>query len=367
LTGAQEQQLAKHATANPEAYQLYMNGVFYRRKGGFENARKALDFHTQALTLDPNFALALTGVADAYRYLVVNSVLDPKEGVPKAKAAAEKAVQLDEHLPESHVALGMIKTDEWDWAGAEKEFRRAIELNPNLSEAYLRYEQYLSAMGRPAEALAAIKRAQELDPLRLTMRAEEGVALFYARRYDEATQQFLNVIKLEPENGFAHAFLGYTFAAKGMYKEAVEGYRKLISLDGENTSTSCYLGYSLARSGKRNEAVAILEKLKNTKEYVSPSELAALYVGLGDKEGAPASLEKALAAHDPQLQSLKVDPFMDPLRGEPRFQELIRKWACHSKAHWFRLPISDCRFRLPIDRRPQINRQLAIDNRLSRL
>ncbi len=325
LSGAQEQQLAKRATANPEAYQLYLNGVFYRRKGGLENGRKALDYYNQAVALDPNFALAWTGVADAYRYLQANGVLDPKEAHPKAKAAAQKALELDEGLAEAHVALGLIKMDEWDWAGAEHEFNRATELNPNLAEAHLRYSVYLTNVGRHTEALAEIKRAQELDPLRIVLRDQEGAALYFARRYDEAVQQLQNVIKLDPDDRFAHAYLGYTYEAKGMYAQAIAEYQKRIRIEGETTSTLCYLGYALAMSGKRSEAQAILDKLKTTKEYVSPAELAVLYFGLGDKEGALTSLERAYAAHDLQMQFLKIDPHYDSLRSDPRFQDLMRR------------------------------------------
>jgi tetratricopeptide (TPR) repeat protein len=157
------------------------------------------------------------------------------------------------------------------------------------------------------------------------LRAEEGVALYFARRYDEAIQQLQSVLKLEPDEVIAIIYLGYTYAAKGMYKEAIEAYQKTISIAGEQTSILCYLGYALAQSGRRTEAQAILDKLKSTREYVSPTELATLYVGLGDKEGALASLERALAAHDLQLALLKVDRHYDSLRGESRFQELMRK------------------------------------------
>ena len=325
LTGIQEQQLAKRVTANPEAYQLYLNGVFYRRKGGYDNGRKALAYHNQAVSLDPNFALAWAGVADAYRYFAAGGVLNPKEANPKAKAAAEKALELDETLAEAHVALGLVKLDEWDWAGAEREFKRAIELNANLGDAHFRYANYLSNMARHSEALAEIRKAQELDPLRIQLRAQEGAALYFARRYDEATQQLQGVIKIEPTFSFAHVFLGYTYLMKGMYKEAIAEYRLQISIEGETTSTQCYLAYALAQSRQRSEAQAMLDKLKSTKEYVSPAELAIAYVGLGDKEGALASLERAYAAHDLQMQYLKVEPHYDSLRSDARFVELMRK------------------------------------------
>jgi eukaryotic-like serine/threonine-protein kinase len=325
LTGAEEKQLSKRATANPEAYQLYLNGAFFRRKGGFENGRKALDYHNQAVALDPNFALAWAGVADAYRYLAAGGVLNPKEANPKAKAAAQKALELDETLADTHVALGLIKMDEWDWTGAEREYKRAIELNPNLADAHFRYTVYLTNMGRHTEALVEVKRGQELDPLRIQLRAQEGAALYFARRYDEAIQQLQSVIKIDPDFSFAHVFLGYTHAVKGMYPQAIAAYQKNINIDGETTSTLCYLGYALAQSGKRSEAQAVLDKLKSTKEYVSPAELTVLYAGLGDKEGAIVSLEKAYAAHDLQMQYLKVEPHYDSLRLDPRFVELMRK------------------------------------------
>jgi serine/threonine-protein kinase len=325
LTGAQEQQLTKRATENPEAYQLYLNGLFYTRKGGAEGARKALDYYNQAAALDPKFALAHAGAADAYRLLALNSLLDPKEAAAKGKAAAQKALEIDGGLAEAHLVLAGFATDEWDWSGAERGHRRAIELNPNLALAHHRYSQYLSAVGRFEEALRESKRAQELDPLRLNVKGQEGIILFYARRYDEAIQRFQEVLRLEPDNGVSLIFLGYAYAAKGQYAEAISAYQKQISLEGETTSVLCYLGDAYAKWGKRDEALVVLDKLKRTKEYVSPGELATLYVGLGDKEAALGSLERAYAAHDPQLQYLKVDESLDPLRSDPRFQDLVRR------------------------------------------
>jgi TolB-like protein/Flp pilus assembly protein TadD len=325
LTGTEEQQLSKRATQNPEAYQLYLNGMFYARKGGFENARKAIEYQNQAVALDPSFAPAWAEMANSYSYLVGNSVLDPKEGNPKAKAAVQKALELDETLAEGHVVLARIKNDEWDWTGAQREIKRAIELNPNLARAHSSYSDYLSKMGRQTEALAETKRAQELDPLRISFKSAEGSILFYEKRYDEAIQQLQNVIKLDPDNSYSHSYLAFSFDALQRYGEAVVEFQKVKSIDGETTSNLCYLGNTLARSGKRSEAQAILEKLKSTREYVSPAELAILYAGLGDKEGAIASLEKAYNAHDLQMQFLKIEQGYDSLRTDPRFIELMRK------------------------------------------
>ncbi len=325
LTGAQERQLTKQATENPEAYQVYLNGLFYNSKGEAGDIRKALDYYNQAVTLDPNFALAWLGVARAYQYFAGNSLLDPKEALAKAKAATEKALRLDEKLAEAHAAMGRIKQAEWDWTGAEREFKRALELNPNLADAHFRYAGYLTLMGQHTEASAAIKRAHEIDPLRDGLRVIEANGLYLARRYDEALGILENAVKLEPNNSSAHFSLGLTYAWKGMYEQAISELRKVISIQGETTTSQCYLAYALAMAGKKSEARTILDKLKTTKDYVSPTELATLYVGLGDTEGAIASLERAHAAHDLQLQFLKVAPDMDSLRSDPRFAELIRK------------------------------------------
>jgi serine/threonine protein kinase/Tfp pilus assembly protein PilF len=325
LSGEQSQQLAKRATENTQAYQLYLNGSFYRSKGGIENARKALEYHNQAIALDPEFALAYAAVAEVYNYLGGGSGLDPKEATPKATAAAEKALELDETLVEAHAALASIKKNRWDWSGAEEEYRRTIELNPSLAAAHGAHASHLSTMGRTEEALAAAKRAQELDPLSVRFKIREATVLYFARRYDQAINQLKSTIAAEPDNIFALNFLGYAHAAKGEHEQAIAYYQKAISIEGKTTSVQIYLGYACAMSGKRAEALAILDELKRTKDYVSPSELAILYAALGDKESALQSLERAYAERDLQLQYLKVDPHYDSLRSEARFANIIRR------------------------------------------
>ena len=323
LTGAEEQQLNKRATTNPEAYQLYINGVYYERKGR-QNLTAALNYYNQAVALDPKFALAWAAVSYSSVILSVNGAIDPKEGIPKAKAAAKTALELDETLPQAHVSQAFIMMSEWDWSGAEREYKRAIDLNPNLADAHSGYGSLLIRMGRHTEALAEVKRSQELDPLDLRHRVREGSALFFARRYDEAIQKFDSVLKLAPDDLVSLIYRAYSYEGKGMFQEAVAEYQKILK-DNPSTSRRVFYGYALAQLGKKSEAQAILEDLKTTKEYVSPAELAILYLGLGDKEGAFASLEKAYAAHDVQLQYLKVDAHFDSLRSDPRFIELMRK------------------------------------------
>jgi serine/threonine protein kinase/Tfp pilus assembly protein PilF len=325
LTGAQEQQVTKRATENPEAYQHYLNGELYTRKTGIANNRKALNYYNQALALDPNFALAYVGVAEAYCLIGGSPGFDPKPTRAKAKAAVERALELDETLPRAHNWLGMIRKEEWDWPGAEREFKRALELSPNFSGANGLYPFYLTVMGRHSEALAVAKRAEELDPLHVRPKYSEGVVLFNARRYDEAIKQMHNVLELQPGFSFAHFYIGASYAMKGMYAEAIAEYLKENSNEGETTSVQAYLGYAYAMSGKHGEALTILNKLKATKEYVSPAELAILYAGLGDKEEAFQSLERAYEAHDLQLQYLKVEPHYDSLRSDQRFAGLMRR------------------------------------------
>jgi TolB-like protein/Tfp pilus assembly protein PilF len=325
LTGAQQHQLTKRATQNPQAYELYLTGMFYYRKPGIEGVKKSLDYFNQAIALDPNFALAWVEVARVHRFFAGNALLDSKEELAKAKVAVQKALELDETLAEAYVELAGIKKGEWDWSGAEREYKRAIELNPNLAEAHNKYAQYLSSMERHTEALAENKRAQELDPLRIGLRSNEAVALSIARRYDEAIEKQQKYIELNPGHGMAHLMLGFMYEGKGMYEQAISEFQKGLSIIGETTSIQCYLGYALAMSGKRSKAQAILSKLKTTKEYVSLTELAYLYIALGDKEEALSLLEQAYAARDPHLQNLKIDFHYDGLRADPRFQDLLRR------------------------------------------
>mgnify|MGYP003288743410 CR=1 FL=1 len=321
LTGAQEQHLTKRATQNPQAYQLYLSGLFYRRRSGIENLRKALDYYNQAVTLDSRFALAFAGMADIHNDLHSRGVVDPREARAQARTAVEKALELDETLAQAHVEMANLKWFEWDWPGAEREYKRAIELNSNLAWAHITYGNYLTAMERPTEALDEFKRAQELDPLG-GGRRREVIVLRVARRSDEAIEKLRQMLELEPDSRFAHAELAITYAEKGMYAEAIAEAQKV---DWNSTQAQIYLGYIFAKAGKRGEALAILNRLKSTKEYVSPAELAILYAGLGDKEGALALLERAYDQHDLQLKDLRIGLGYGNLRSDPRFQDLLRR------------------------------------------
>jgi len=325
LTSSEQQQLVKEAKANPQAYELLLKGRFYAAKTTPADYKKAVEYFNQALAIDRNYALAYAELASAYRSLGSNSYLDPKETMPKAEAAARTALELDESLADAHTVLALVKKDGWDWAGAEQEFTRAIELNPSLARAHSGFSAYLSIMSRHDQAIAEMKLARELDPLSLRYNANIGFAYYWARQYDQAIEQLKRTLELDQNFAAAHGLLGYAYAGKGDYTQAIAEYRESIKLRGENTSDQCYLGVALAKAGQRAAAETILKQLETTKEYVSPAELAQLYVGLGNKEKALAALERAYTAHDLQLQYLGVEPLYDSLHNDPRVQELIRK------------------------------------------
>ena len=326
LTNAEQQQLAKDVKVNPAAYEQLLKGRFYRQKGPSpENLEKAIECFNQAIAIDDKYALAYALLADAYQLMGANSYLDPKEAMPKAEGSARKASELDDGLAEAHYALARIELNNWYWMGAEQEFKRAIELSPSTALVHSGYALFLSKMGRHDQAISEIKRAMELDPLNINWSANLGYTLYFARQYRQAIEQLKKTMEMDKNYGQGHAILGYTYNATGQYNDAIAEFKDVLRLRGDNTSDECYLGYALAKAGRRSEAEAILKRLETTKEYVSPVELADLYMGLDRKEQALSALERGYTAHDPQMQYLGIDSHCDPLRSEPRFQELIRK------------------------------------------
>jgi len=326
LTNAEQQQLVKDTRVKPEAYEQLLKGRFYRQKApSKENLTNAIECFNQAIAIDDKYALAYALLSRTYRQMGANSYLDPKEALPKAETAARKALELDEGLAEAHYAMAYIKQDAWNWVGAEQEFKRAIELSPSTAAAHSEYAQFLSLMGRHDQAISEIKRARELDPLYIPWNVKLGYLYYFARQYSQAVEQLKKTLEMDKNYGNTHTTLGYTYNAMGQYKDAIAELEESLRLKGDNTSDQCFLGYALAKAGRRNEAEAILKRLETTKEYVSPPELAILDVGLGEKEQALSALERAYAAHDPQMQFLGAAPEYDAVRSEPRFQELIRK------------------------------------------
>lgn len=218
LTSTEQQQLVKDAKANPQAYELLLKGRFRAAKAAGSDYKAAVEYFNEALAIDPNYALAYAELARGYVNLAANSYLDPKVATPKAEAAAKRALELDEGLPEAHAVLALIKQNVWDWAGAEQEFKRTLELNPSLARAHSGYSFYLGIMLRHEQAIAEIKRARELDPLRLSQIANVGYAYYWARQYDQAIEQLTKTLELDRNYGYAHFLLGMTLSAQGKYR-----------------------------------------------------------------------------------------------------------------------------------------------------
>ncbi len=324
LTSGQKP-MARAEIVKPEAYELLLKGRFHRSRGGAGDRKKAADYFNQAIAIDPTYAPAYADLADMYRSLIGSSLLDPKEYLPKAEAAARKAVELDAELADAHYALANLKTNAWEWAEAEREYKRAIELNPNLALAHRWYASYLRLVSRHEQAIEEIKRARELDPLSPGVNATVGYIFFSARQYDQSIQDLKNTLGLDGDYPYTHLFLGFNYAATGMYEKAILAYQQAIELGLDTASTQINLGAACAGAGDVERARAILKRLQTSKDYVSPGELAILYTALGEREQAFASLEKAYEAHDLQLQYLGVNPGFDPLRTDPRFGDLLRR------------------------------------------
>lgn len=328
LTGADEQKLAKSYTTNPESYLLYLKGRFYWNKRTGEAIKKSIEYFNQAIEKDPNFALAYVGLADSY--VVPANPLPPGEKMPKAKAAAMRALELDDTMAEAHTALARTLTIyDWDWIGAEKEFKRAIVLNPRYAVAHEWYGTYFEMLGRYDESIAERKRAQELDPLSLIINFELGTAFYYGRDYDRAIEQFQKTLELDPNFPPVYPFLAAAYEQKGLYDQAVAGFQKGITQRGgtEWSFSKSGLGHIYAVTGKNREARTVLDELKqlSQKEYVPADGIALIYAGLGDKEAAFAWLEKAYEEHAFKMAFLKVEPRWDNLRADPRYADLLRR------------------------------------------
>lgn len=320
--------LAKHYTENNEAYQLYLKGRFYWNKRTGEALKKATDYYNQAIQKDPGFALAFAGLADCY--LLPTNPQSPMEKMPKAKAAALRALELDETLAEAHTSLGrVLATYEWDWAGAEKEYKRAIELDPAYALGHQWYSGYLEVMGRNSEMTAERKRALELDPVSLTTNFAQGVTLYFARNYDQAIEQFHKTLELDPNFPAVNIFLPAAYEQEGKVDQAIAAFQKDLDQRGsvEKSLNMAGLGHAYAMSGRKAEALAVLNELKqkSQQEYVPASAIALVYAGLREKDQAFASLEEGYKQHEFQMQFLKLEPRWDSLRSDPRFAELIQR------------------------------------------
>lgn len=328
LTAEERAELTSQHQVNPEAYEAYLRGRYFWNTRTEEGMKKAIAYFNQSMGKDPNNPLAYDGVADCWLSLGWYGYLSPQATFPQTKAAAMKALELDATLGEAHASLAMASMNyDWDWSAAEREFRKAIELNPNYANAHHWYADYLSAVGRHDDAIKESKRAVELDPISPIINAWLGWRYFFARQYDVAIEQYLKTLEMDPTFVPAHLVLGQGYEQKSMPKKAVDELKKAVSLSGGSSVYVSSLAHAYAIAGRRREAEMLLRQLNERAQhtYVAPFHIAIIYAGLGQKDQALAWLEKGYQERCAGMVWLKVDPRLDVLRSDPRFQDLLRR------------------------------------------
>jgi len=326
LTPHEQGVLKSARVVDPQAFEDYLKGRYFWNKRTADGLKKAIEYFNQAIEKDPKYARAYSGLADTYALLGdwEYGVLAPKEAYPRAKAAASRALELDNTLSEAHTSLASLGMFDWDWRSAGEEFRRAIELNPGYATAHHWYAWHLNLLGRKSEAIAEMRKAESLDPLSLIVSADMADVLFVSRLYDESIRQSRKTLDMDRNFALAHFELGQAYVQKRMYREAIAELQRAIELSGYSTTCTSNLAYAYAESGRRDEAVKILKDLtKHSNGFSNAAEIALIYAGLDEKDQAMAWLEKAYAERfNP---SILLRPAFDPLRSDPRFQDLLRR------------------------------------------
>lgn len=328
LTPEEQVRISTTHAVSPEAFDAYLKGRHYWEERSEEGLKKSLEYFRQAIERDPTYARAYAGLADSYATLGNNRFLRPNESFPKAKAAALKSLEIDEGLAESHASLAFALWNyDLDWNAVEKEYKRAIQLNPGYPTAYHWYAAYLSGMGRHAEAIAAIKKARELDPLSPRINANVGLVLYFAREYDHAIEELQKALEMDPTSGAAYFYLGMARLQKGEHQQAIAALERSRQFFDGLPELVLELAYTNAVAGKRNEARGMLSRLMREQNpgYIPALWVARLYAALGEKGEAFQWLQRAYEERSPQLPFLKVDPRLDTLRSDPRFQDLLRR------------------------------------------
>ncbi|MFQ5799358.1 MAG: tetratricopeptide repeat protein, partial [Bacteroidota bacterium] len=328
LVGGEDAPIVKRYTDDVEAYNLYLKGRYYWNKRTEEGLKKGLEYFQQAIERDPTYALAYAGMADSYIVLVDWSFLPPHEAHPKAKAAARKALEIENTLAEAHNSLAYVNyIYDWDWLEAEAEYKRALELNPDYATAHQWYAEYLTAMERFDEAIAEIKRAKELDPLSLIINAVHGWVLYYADQYDEAIEQCLKTLEMDPNFYPAQLYILWCYWQQGKQKEAIEQWKDVATLEGASSEQVAALGNAFTKTGMKGAWQWQLDRLKeNSKRTYIPSvNFAIAYARLGENDKAFEWLEKAYEERSPTNVWLKIAPDWDSLRSDPRFAALLKK------------------------------------------
>ncbi len=327
LTGDQKSRLAKRPTDDPVAYRLYLNGLYYWNKGTESGFKQALDYFNQAIDKDPKFALAQAGLADTYSLFADSGYLAPGDAWPRAKTAAMVAVGIEDSLAEAHTSLALVKAYyDWDWAGAEKEFQRAIDLNPNSAAAHHWYGSFLAKMGRQDDALREIQKARDLDPLSLLISTTLGWDYYVSHQTNQAIGQLKKTLEMDQNYSPARRLLETCYEQQGMYKEAVAEWQKALTLTS-NPEFAAAIGQDFESSGYKAVLQDWLEGLQelSKREYVSPYDVAQVYARLGDKEQVFSWLEKAFQQRDNHIVALRVDPAFQNFQSDPRYRGLLKR------------------------------------------
>jgi TolB-like protein/Tfp pilus assembly protein PilF len=328
LTGDQKQRLTKRYTEDAEAYRLYLKGRYHWNKRNPEGLQKAVECFRQALDKDPAYSLAYAGLADTYPYLSFFHVVPPRVAMPKAKTAAAKALEIDDHLAEAHVSLGYVSfTYDGDWSTAGKHFEQALALNPAYAGAHTFYAFYLSSLGQSEEALAVAKRALDRDPASPAVSHSLAVQLYLARQFDQAIEQAHNTLEMDAHFAISYQVLGEAYLSKGMYREGLLALEQFSALSRSSATSRALLGYSHARLGEHSAALRLIEELDAASQhgFVPALLFALVYAGLDDQDQAFSWLEKAYEERFYRLAYLKVEALWDPLRSDPRFADLLRR------------------------------------------
>jgi tetratricopeptide (TPR) repeat protein len=329
LTPQERRILASTHAVDPEAYEDYLKGRYYFNQRTQDAINKSIGFFQQAIAREPSYALAYCGLADAYALLGFRGGIPSKDALSRAKAAALRAIELDDTIAEPHASLGFIaETHEWDWATAEREYKRAVQLNPGDARVHHWYAGYLMYVGRFEEGISEARRARDLDPLSLPVNNALAGRLLAAGRLPEALEQAQKTLQLDPHFAPAHQTLGWAYLHNGNHIEAIQEFQKALQLSGtDDTDLMLDLGFAYATAGDQEEARKILAKLRTYHEsgLVPSGSVGILYGALGELDEAFAWLEKAFEERDPQLTYLKAGRRFEPLRHDPRFQQFVHR------------------------------------------
>jgi TolB-like protein/DNA-binding winged helix-turn-helix (wHTH) protein/Flp pilus assembly protein TadD len=327
LTPQEQMSLTAVRPVNPGAYEAYLKGRYYWSKRTAEGIKKGSDYFQQAINQQSNYGLAYSGLADCNSGLTWHGFASPKEALPRAKAAALKAIEIDPTSGEAHASLALVLSHQRNWAAAENEFMRALQLSPRYANAHHWYGDYLSIVGRQEEALVEAKRAFELDPLSPMINTWLGLRYYHARRYDEAIEQGRKILEFDPSFAPAHLLLGQVYLQKGLHTQAISEFQMATSLSGDSPIYMAQVGVAYAAAGRNVEALSVISQLQKIawQSYVSSYGLAQIYAALGDKQHAMMWLQSAYDERAVWMAYLKIDPVLDSVRSEPRFQELVRQ------------------------------------------